>query len=91
MACSNAAVAKRLARLRSSDQPYPGAQTSPLHSQPTQLGNLHWQDFHLLDHQLASLHHHRALNSQARSVGCSCLEPWPLVSLGSTVRHQKNW
>ena len=22
-----------------------------------QLGNLHWQDFHLLDHQLASLHY----------------------------------
>ena len=27
-----------------------------------QLGNLHWQDFHLLDHQLASLHYPKALN-----------------------------
>jgi hypothetical protein len=26
-----------------------------------QLGNLHWQDFHLLDHQLASLHYPGAL------------------------------
>ena len=26
-----------------------------------QLGNLHWQDFHLLDHQLASLHYPNAL------------------------------
>ena len=32
-----------------------------------QLGNLHWQDSHLLDHQLASLHYPGALTSQFHS------------------------
>jgi hypothetical protein len=33
-----------------------------------QLGNLHWQDFHLLDHQLASLHYPGALTSPVHSL-----------------------
>ena len=32
-----------------------------------QLGNLHWQDFHLLDHQLASLHY--PVSARVKQVG----------------------
>ena len=45
-----------------------------------QLGNLHWQDFHLRDHQLASLHYPGALTNI----------PIALIDPGQPIRVAKN-
>src|ERR1700732_5256759 len=50
-----------------------------------QLGNLHWQDFHLLDHQLASLHYPKTLGDPARRAASSASgffnRRWAICSL----------